>query len=504
VLHGQQWQSFEFRATKRITVCFILTRNKESKERVREQPLLLVLLSRTVVVVTYCCCCLLLFFFSISFNTHISFLFDCCFNLQMSSPSKSPTKKKQRPAARPPPPPAARPPPPPAARPPPPVARPLLPPAGRPLLPPAGRPLLPLNQPVYCQPVPFVPNFARSNPSLPYFPPPMSPWVMNQYSLHAEPVKMKADFFFNISPFGIYCRTCTECPIGCSRRAIERHISCHHKGFLLCDPVEFLAHVPLEISRLKNSCDIGVFIECEVDGFICECGSAFAKKVELERHCKGKRCTCNPGKAQAATIYKTKCGRQISYLDTLLASEEDDAKDKAHPSFDFRHTESLLTNLLRPDETVGPYVAVFHPIIQKSGGKLESIIVHMIESGYIEPQDNENGLKRMISAAESWIYTFARRLVEMTPGNIRAALQVFDGQLVGEVSQNFLASFVLSVRCQEAADVRDALSLCVDTESSTATVTATTISPYTTITDSTTPAAPVDNAGNSHATTGSL
>jgi hypothetical protein len=169
-----------------IAVCFILMRNKESKERVREQPLLLVLLSRTVVVVTYCCCCLLLFFFSISFNTHISFLFDCCFNLQMSSPSKSPTKKKQRPAARPPPPPAARLPLPPAARPPPPVARPLLPPAGRPLLPPAGRPPLPLNQPVYCQPVPFVPNFARSNPSLPYFPPPMSPWVMNQYSLHAE------------------------------------------------------------------------------------------------------------------------------------------------------------------------------------------------------------------------------------------------------------------------------------------------------------------------------
>jgi hypothetical protein len=55
--------------------------------------------------------------------------------------------------------------------------------------------------------------------------------------------------------------------------------------------------------------------------------------------------------------------------------------------------------------------------------------------------DEELLLQQILRAADQWIYTGARRHVEIVPGNFRAGLQVFDGLDVGEVSQNCVYNF---------------------------------------------------------------
>lgn len=160
------------------------------------------------------------------------------------------------------------------------------------------------------------------------------------------------------------------------------------------------------------------------------------------QHCKSaKECDYEPKDASEELMHETDCGRKYTEFEIQLLVLGETTADPLPDPFDFDGTEEVLAKYIRTDETVGPYTAIFHPLCVRSRGNFDSLVSDMVDWWHKPVTDDEFELTKLHEFGKKWIYSTARRLTEMVPGNFRAALQIMDGQDVGETNQNFLYSF---------------------------------------------------------------
>jgi superfamily II DNA helicase RecQ len=245
---------------------------------------------------------------------------------------------------------------------------------------------------------------------------------------------------FGFSPFGIYCRICKD-HVGSTKQMIKLHLESKGHGLFSKDALftfEGMAAKKIELLLLSKRANLDEFLVGSSEGYACRCEAVFGNTKALTRHCKeAKSCSFNPNEARPELLYKTVCHRTISQatLDRLSVSPS----TTGH--FDFAKTEEAIKKYIRSDETIGPFIALFHPLCVSCGVNFDSRVRDMMGWWKTKAGVEELGLLQLLEAATTWIHSSVRRLVEMVPGNLRAALQVFDGQEVGQVAQNFLYNF---------------------------------------------------------------
>jgi hypothetical protein len=243
---------------------------------------------------------------------------------------------------------------------------------------------------------------------------------------------------FGFTPFGTYCRICNV-HVGASEKMIKSHLEAKKHGVFTRDAVNAIKTMAdKEVERLSRKANLDLYLIDRSEGWACGCGAVFKNTKGLIRHCKGvKSCSFDPKEARPEWLYNTVCFRTISQatLDRLSSS----LSTTRH--LHFETTEEALQKYIRPDETVGPYISIFHPLCVSCGANFDSRLRDMVGWWKMEAGIDELGLLQLVKATKTWIHLSARRLVEMVPGDLRAALQVFAGQEVGELNQNFLYSF---------------------------------------------------------------
>ena len=248
---------------------------------------------------------------------------------------------------------------------------------------------------------------------------------------------------FGCTSFGIFCHRCNN-PVGSSERRIKAHLK-HHRMDSCYSRDELLAFMRVaesEVRRLSERSWTDAFLSKNADGtfktvsaFVCRCGACFEFKHNLLRHCRSAACSFDPKLAREEIVHKTVCGRTVSMAAVSALSSP------SVPAMEFSATEQALEKYIRADESVGAYTALFYPLVITAESDFDGILHQTVEWWSAAPTPDETDLQDVLDAAHDWVHDSARRHVEMVPGNLRAALQVFDGQLVGEVAQNHLYSF---------------------------------------------------------------
>jgi hypothetical protein len=278
-------------------------------------------------------------------------------------------------------------------------------------------------------------------PGAPFFP------VINQHLPACAPIgvatyqpERQLKEIFGFTPFGIYCRICKD-HVGSTKQRIKSHLESKGHGLFSKDAVfafETMASTEIKQLLMSKRANLNEFLVGRSEGYACRCEAVFKNTKGLIRHCKEtKSCSFDPKEARPELLHNTVCFRTISQatLDRLSSS----LSTTGHLLFET--TKEALQQYIRSDEAVGPYISLFHPLCVSCGANFDSRVRDMVGWWKMEAGIDELGLLQLVKAATTWIHSSARRLVEMVPGNIRAALQVFAGQEVGEVNQNFLYSF---------------------------------------------------------------
>jgi len=280
-----------------------------------------------------------------------------------------------------------------------------------------------------------------------------------------------ADLFsfhcFQVFATGFCCSHC-GIPIGLGVDALHRHIKKSHPDLLpLIDNVTAL-HKEMIAARErlfkspppKCTSTLSSMPETRLKCLLCS--RSYMEAHNFYRHIRRSNGRCDGSFPTRTAYIKTECGQfveatQFSGFQSDAAAESEISAAVGHlghtaprgaslpppvsQAFEFNATESVLKKYIRKDEEVGPYTSLFYPLVKAARGSFDILICSMVDSWKIPPSEHEHSLRNLLQASEQWMYGSARRLVEMVPANYRAALQVFGGQDIGEVSQNYLYTF---------------------------------------------------------------
>lgn len=97
-------------------------------------------------------------------------------------------------------------------------------------------------------------------------------------------------------------------------------------------------------------------------------------------------------------------------------------------------TAEILSEFVREDETPNAYVSMFHSLV--SGGNFGVQMATLVENWSRPVSVEEASLSVLLRVANLWLNDYARLHINLIPADLRSALVSFDGQEVGEVSQN--------------------------------------------------------------------
>jgi superfamily II DNA helicase RecQ len=249
---------------------------------------------------------------------------------------------------------------------------------------------------------------------------------------------------FECTPFGIYCRLCKN-HVGASHQMITKHLLVKEHGFFSKEDIKaFKTIAEKEVERLSRQPNLQSYlVDCCSEGFVCGCGTPFQTRKLLVGHInRSKSCKFKLEDARSELLYKTVCGRTVSKatLDRLRSLR------RTAVQVDYKPTEEALLKYIRADESIDPYINLFQPIFASSRMNYDLVLDQMVIMSLRPAADEEPVLNQVLEAAETYLKTFAKRHVRMVPGNLRAGLQVFDGQDVSEVKQNVLYTFRNNVR----------------------------------------------------------
>jgi hypothetical protein len=137
---------------------------------------------------------------------------------------------------------------------------------------------------------------------------------------------------------------------------------------------------------------------------------------------------------QKVDLFKLCCGSYVSssQIDSLFAP-------RITKQFNYAEARATLLSFL-PNREKGDhtYTHMFTPLITQCGGseqfaqKIEKDFAHI----HSDPSPTHEPLLIPIhKEAETWLMKFAQKNILMVPGNLRAALQTFEGSEVDDVSQ---------------------------------------------------------------------
>jgi hypothetical protein len=171
-------------------------------------------------------------------------------------------------------------------------------------------------------------------------------------------------------------------------------------------------------------------------GHYCHtCSTSFSRKCHALRHCQGKKTICLVSGIRQAPMRRTVCGRTI--LASVVAS-----RLPVGSAIPFSTTQEWLQEYVSGDEKVSQYIAIFHPMISLVPvDDRTSYMSNLVNYWSRDTDSDEPQLADLLERAETWLFNRARNEVGMVPANYRAAIQVFDGQTVGDVSINFTYNF---------------------------------------------------------------
>jgi superfamily II DNA helicase RecQ len=238
-----------------------------------------------------------------------------------------------------------------------------------------------------------------------------------------------------LTPFGAFCRGC-KIPVGSSRGQLRTHLSKHpelYYGGYSID--EFTLFAAKEVESLKSKNDpSGFLFGHPFSGISCNgCDKCFSRKDNALRHTKGKKnSNCTASDLVVNVITQTICGR----LAPFVAMATPLPAGAATP---YLTTADWLGKYVSGDEKVSQYTSIFHPF--SSLGDCDRSMSGLVESWCDPPDESEAQLADLLQLAKVWLFERARYDTGCIPANYRAAIQVFEGQEVGEMAINFTYNF---------------------------------------------------------------
>ena len=253
----------------------------------------------------------------------------------------------------------------------------------------------------------------------------------------ADPMLPIRDLF-TFSPFGLCCRQCkNNSIIQRDERCISRHLKKHgmDSRVALVRSLLLAFELQLEIAKASGSIESYRSDNNTYTGYSCTCGMVFQlRKDNALRHCK--RMGCDASKLQKLELIKLCCGRYVS--PSQVTSLFGDGPSRIKKQFDYKEARTVLLPLLpqreKQDHT---YTHMFTPLIAGCGGGskfVQKIKMDFLSIHSAPHPSSERLLIQIHSHAEDWLLNFATKNILMVPGNLRAALQTFEGGEVDEIS----------------------------------------------------------------------
>jgi len=290
---------------------------------------------------------------------------------------------------------------------------------------------------------------------LPFLPPP-PPAPDRVLVGGANAVEETLDSIFDVTPFGVCCKWCAVSgkprDVGNSQRSMNRHLKKHEDQI----PLNRIKVSESYANRMKGAEELlrkrGAFdnfvMGTPTDRYVCGCCEfnspvhAEGKKA-MKRHWKRE----NPCKTKEdiprQLLQPTVCGRFVN-LDSLRhqATEETIRENRnkrlgdsiCMPAFD-KVTE-MIRPLIPEHECVTSYATLLTPLLEHADDVDDALrpLVRMCCDPVVE---GEVELAHAIREGDEWLKKTATHLVQRCPGNLRAAIQQFEGTTVDDVNVNF-------------------------------------------------------------------
>ena len=242
---------------------------------------------------------------------------------------------------------------------------------------------------------------------------------------------------FIFSPFGLCCRKCAKhVAIQFDERSIRNHLKKHGIDNRIATVRSLLNAFKTQLDNAKASGSIDQFRMNDTmhSGYSCACGPSFLRKANAVRHCK--KWGCNETMLQKADLIKLCCGRYVSK--SQVASLFKDEPSRIKQQFDYcKARAALLPFLPQREKNDHTYTHMFTPLIDRIGGG--KLFVGKIRTDYVSIHSAPNPSREVLlmkihKHAEDWLLNFASKNILMVPGNLRAALQTFEGGEVEDIS----------------------------------------------------------------------
>ena len=242
---------------------------------------------------------------------------------------------------------------------------------------------------------------------------------------------------FAFSPFGLGCLLCKN---GTTIQFDERSIQIHVKKHGMDSRKPTIRSLVQNFKNQHESAILaGTIKPYRADnnvftGYACICGQVFPiRKDNFLRHCK--KMGCDEAKLQKVELIKLCCGRYVSEAQVKSLF----APPRITKQFDYTDVRAaLLPFLPKMEKNDHTYTHMYTPLIAQCGGADQFVtkIRNDFAAIHSEPSPpHELFLMDVHKQAKTWLLKFAQKNILMVPGNLRAALQTFEGGEVDEVSQ---------------------------------------------------------------------
>ena len=241
---------------------------------------------------------------------------------------------------------------------------------------------------------------------------------------------------FTFSPFGLSCRQCAkQVQIKLDERSIRDHLKKHCIDSRISTVRSILSKFNEQVDLAKATGTITPYQQDDKTyiGYACVCGHSFPRKDNAVRHCK--RSSCDDSLLQKIELIKLCCGRYVSQAQVNSFLNE---APHTTQQFNYSDARATLLPLLPPSERNDhTYTHMFTPLIGECGGGHNFLSKIKTDFALIHSAPTPSGEKVLIQIhkhAEDWLLHFAQKNILMVPGNLRAALQTFEGGEVEEIS----------------------------------------------------------------------
>ena len=265
------------------------------------------------------------------------------------------------------------------------------------------------------------------------------------------------------TPFGLFC---LKCQTKLSSSTICRHFAKKHPEFdnkqvNVAEQVRLGLLLQAQLQMDPKGVHRFLVPRSHRNSAICNnCNCQVADLRNFGRHVNRPGGKCVGATFTQSSSYKTVCGRVVSQ--ELLDRMAHDCQQKQTQKFGMAPLQStqkhklphgsISTNpsvilleddisssiegLVRNEECPSDYVPLFHRLAPTGGGSFQASIHHLLSLSVPPSPQEDTTLCSILQTAEYWLINHASLHCNMVPGNLRAALLVFEGQEVADVVQN--------------------------------------------------------------------